>query len=150
MILTDEQIEEAIRHLEERKEKLSKLQALNEEVTLLELKAIAGPADIKLGVAKITEVVAEHYSLTTAAMHGASRHEHISKPRQEVFYLANKILHASKSEIARLFGKDHATVWHGIQVTEERISVDKAFQQHMKYTEEVCRRKLHLDQQPTQ
>jgi chromosomal replication initiator protein len=48
-------------------------------------------------------------------------------PRQTIMYLLRKHLNCTYANIGRMFGKDHSTVVHSIQVIEELLSYDRSY-----------------------
>ena len=77
---------------------------------------------MRQSIANILREVALDYGLTIAALTGQRRQQHITKPRQEVYYRAFiECAHLSYPEIARrIGGRDHTTVLHGVRAHCER------------------------------
>ncbi|MGD0110303.1 MAG: chromosomal replication initiator protein DnaA [Armatimonadota bacterium] len=66
-----------------------------------------------LSIARIQQLVAEHFSLTVPELTAPNRTQGVVHPRQIAMYLCRELLNASFPSIARAFGgKDHSTVIH--------------------------------------
>jgi len=80
---------------------------------------------VRQSIANILREVALDYGLTIAALTGQRRQQHITKPRQEVYYRAFiECAHLSYPEIARrIGGRDHTTILHGVRAHCQRIGI---------------------------
>jgi chromosomal replication initiator protein len=67
----------------------------------------------------ILEVAAEA-GVTSAELRGRSRKASYAGPRHLAMYRAKHEAKASLRKIARVFGRDHTSVLHGIRAAEER------------------------------
>jgi len=66
-----------------------------------------------LSIARIQQLVGEHFSLTVPELTAANRTQGVVHARQIAMYLCRELLNASFPSIARAFGgKDHSTVIH--------------------------------------
>jgi chromosomal replication initiator protein len=72
----------------------------------------------------IKKMVAEFYSVKIADMSSKDRSRSIAAPRQIAMFLCRKLTRASLPEIARAFGKTHATIMHGCTTVQDRIQLE--------------------------
>jgi len=67
----------------------------------------------------------EVYEISRADLLGERRTRKIARPRQRAMYVAKKLTGRSYPYIGERFGgRDHTTVMHACQMTEERIQSD--------------------------
>jgi chromosomal replication initiator protein len=76
----------------------------------------------------ITKVVCEHFSLRLQDLRSKRRTRNVALPRQLAMYFCRRLVGASYPHIGELFGRDHSTVMHAMDVTERRIKNDPGFQ----------------------
>lgn len=80
---------------------------------------------IKITAKEIIRVVSEYYGVLPIDIASARRTLKVLIPRQAVMYLARELTLMSLPQIgARLGGRDHTTVLHGIRKMQERINAD--------------------------
>lgn len=72
------------------------------------------------GIDLIAKHVANTTGLSIADLRGESRKRAVAWPRQAVYYLASQS-GKSSVQIAKWFGRDHASVLYGIKQVERRI-----------------------------
>jgi chromosomal replication initiator protein len=81
-----------------------------------------------LSIARIQQLVSEHFSLTVPELTAANRTHNVVHARQIAMYLCRELLNASFPSIARAFGgKDHSTVIHACSKIREEMN-DNAIQ----------------------
>lgn len=79
----------------------------------------------RITVKEIIRVVSEYYGVLPIDIASARRTLKVLIPRQAVMYLARELTLMSLPQIgARLGGRDHTTVLHGIRKMQERINAD--------------------------
>jgi chromosomal replication initiator protein len=85
--------------------------------------------DKPLTVDDILEKVCHHYNVTQQNVFSKSRKRDYVIVRQISMYLAQKHTKMTASRIGQLIGnRDHSTVIHSCNTVEQRLKVDKAFQ----------------------
>jgi len=139
MILSDEQIDEQIALLEQRKQKLMKIKNLEVEVAELEMRAMRSETDLKGSLLRIESAVAEHFNLSVPQLRSRARREYIALPRQIIFYIARHTTSAPSELIARIYGRDHGTVLYGDKAISDKMTIDAAILQTVKTLMEKCR-----------
>jgi chromosomal replication initiator protein len=85
------------------------------------------PAEISVPgsptIAKIQEVVAEHFNLTRAELVSKHRYERIVYPRHIAMYLAKQMTRHTFNAIGKRFGgRDHTTVLQAIRRIDDAIN----------------------------
>lgn len=138
MILTDEEIDEQLRLLNERKNKLMKLRKAQAEVDYLEARTVVADTDTKKDVCLIRSIVMEHYGLTLQEVNSNCKAEYITRPRQMMFYLCRFMTKSTLSEIGRMFGKDHGTVLCGVRRTRDFIDTMPGFKATVEMLQAKC------------
>lgn len=83
----------------------------------------------------IKEKVALYYEINPMHLTGASRTLRHLRPRQIAMYLCHKHMTVSVSEIARRFGRDHATVLHNLKVMENLLATDPEIKDDVAFIE---------------
>ena len=78
------------------------------------------------------QTVATYYGVTLADILSSQRTQTLVTPRQLAMYLSRKLTIKSLTEIAKAFGKTHATIHHGSQTILERIDVEPELQKAIK------------------
>ena len=73
----------------------------------------------------IQRVVAGHYGLRINDMSSKERPRSVAGPRQIAMFLCRKLTRASLPEIARAFGKTHATVVHACKTIQDRVQLEE-------------------------
>lgn len=81
----------------------------------------------KLTITDIQRYVAQKYDLKRWDLISESRQVHVVGPRQIAMYLSFRLLGRTKSEIGRLFRRDHTTVLHSVKMTKQRVLGDSAY-----------------------
>lgn len=69
------------------------------------------------------EGVAARHGFTRAAIMGRSRYKPLVHARQEAYWTVYKNTSFSYLAVARVFGRDHTTITHGINAHEKRMGV---------------------------
>ena len=77
------------------------------------------------------QTVASFYGVTLADILSTQRTQTLVTPRQLAMFLARKLTTKSLPEIAKAFGKTHATVHHGTQTIQKRIDVEPDLKKSM-------------------
>ena len=82
-----------------------------------------------LTIDEILEKVCQHYHVAPEDVSGKSRKRDFVVARQVSMYLAQKHTKMPASRIGKLIaGRDHSTVLHSCEKVEERMKVDRQFQ----------------------
>lgn len=85
-----------------------------------------------LTVEAVQKLIAASYKLKVNDLKVKSNKAEIVLPRQIAMFLCKEVMGISLPEIGRKFGgKHHSTVLHSIRKIEDKMSSDKAFQQHI-------------------
>jgi chromosomal replication initiator protein len=84
-----------------------------------------------LSINDIMQTVASFYGVTLADILSTQRTQTLVTPRQLAMFLARKLTTKSLPEIAKAFGKTHATVLHGTQTIQKRIDVESDLKKSM-------------------
>lgn len=72
-----------------------------------------GSEEQPLSIARVQQVVSQHFSISVADLTARKRTKEVVFPRQVAMYLCRQVLNSSFPSIARAFGgKDHSTVIH--------------------------------------
>ena len=88
--------------------------------------------DHPLTIDDIIEKVCTHYNVTPAAVNSKSRKRDYVVARQVTMFLAQKYTKMPASRIGRLVGnRDHSTVIHSCNKVEQRLKIDKKFNDEM-------------------
>ncbi|MCR5224425.1 MAG: chromosomal replication initiator protein DnaA [Bacilli bacterium] len=83
-------------------------------------------------LAKIRKVVAEFYDVTEESIKSKKRQANINKARQVGMYLASVTTEETIERIGLEFGRDHATVLHGVAKIESELKTDKELENEIK------------------
>lgn len=83
----------------------------------------------------IAETVASHYNIELSLLYGKSRKREISDARQLVMYFAKKNTQLSSTNIGMRLSRNHATVLHACKQVEQRLSIEKKFQEEVEAME---------------
>jgi chromosomal replication initiator protein len=79
----------------------------------------------RLTLARIRAAVTKHYGLLPTDLRSRRIMRRIAHPRQVAMYLCRELTERTIPEIAASFGgRDHSTVLHAINKTEERLRAD--------------------------
>ena len=88
--------------------------------------------DKPLTVDEIIETVCNHFNVSPSAVGGKSRKRDYVIVRQVSMYFAQKHTKMPASRIGQLIGnRDHSTVIHSCSTVEQRLKVDKVFQDEL-------------------
>lgn len=142
MILTDEEIDEQLRLLNGRKEKLLIMRKLQIEVDALEARTVSAGTNIKSDISVIRNIIMQHYDLTLHEINSRNKHEYIILPRQIVFYLSRRLTEATSTDIGRMFGKDHGTVLSGVQKIKDLMDTNSGLKATVESLEKECVKQL--------
>lgn len=134
-------IDAEIRALEQRKAKLTKLWHLRNEVSELEIAQMKG-SNSNLTVKIVCDEVCRQFNLTMELLFSSARPENITMPRQIVFYLTRELAKVPYAQIGKAFRKDHGTIIHGHQRTQERMDTDARFKSVVENLRATCKAKL--------
>ena len=74
-----------------------------------------------LSVEEIQTTVAKKFGVTIGQILSPDRPQSLITPRQLSMYIARKLTTKSLQEIAKAFGKTHATIIHGVKTIEARL-----------------------------
>ncbi|HEX6537191.1 MAG TPA: chromosomal replication initiator protein DnaA [Gemmatimonadaceae bacterium] len=92
-----------------------------------------------LNAATIQSAVAKEWSTTVDGLRSKSRTKQLTIPRQVAMYLIRDLLGMQLVEIGHAFGgRDHSTVIHSIEKTEEAMRTDESFKRRV----EMLRQRL--------
>lgn len=101
---------------------------LRAEVSSLRQKIEQGPPIItQPTVRRLVQVAAAEFGITELQLTSYCRARPFVVPRQVVMHVAATTLGHGVARIARVLGRDHSTVIHGVAVTAARIAADPAF-----------------------
>lgn len=108
---------------------------LNQEISVDLAKAVVANS-VKLNKRQVTfeliaEKVANHCNIDSALLYGQSRKREISDARQLLMYFAKKETQLSSTNIGLRLNRNHATVLHACKQIEQRITVEKSFQEEV-------------------
>ena len=79
----------------------------------------------------IAETVAKHCNVDSALLYGTSRKREISDARQLLMYFAKTETQLSSTNIGLRLNRNHATVLHACKQIEQRMSIEKPFQEEV-------------------
>ena len=108
---------------------------LNQDITVDLAKAVIANS-VRINKPQITfeliaEKVASFYNIDTADLYGKSRKREISDARQLLMYFAKNEAQLSSTNIGMRLSRNHATVLHACKQIEQRMSVEKKFQEEV-------------------
>jgi len=90
-----------------------------------------------LTIDDILEKVCQHYGVSQQQVFGKSRKRDYVQVRQVSMYLAQKYTKMPAARIGQLIGgRDHSTVLHSCNTVEQRLKVDKHFQDDLQSIEQ--------------
>ena len=72
----------------------------------------------------IQKTVADFYNIRVSDMSSKDRSRSLAAPRQVAMFLCRKLTRASLPEIAKSFGKTHATILHGCRTVQDRTQLE--------------------------
>lgn len=88
--------------------------------------------DRTLSVTAIQQAVGKEWSITVDGLRSKSRTKQLTLPRQVAMYLIRDLLGMQLVEIGNAFGgRDHSTVIHSIEKTEEALGKDPEFKRRV-------------------
>lgn len=73
-------------------------------------------------IPRITDVVCEHYHITSEDIRSKKKPKEIAYPRQVAMYMCRKMTEESLSNIGGYFGRDHSTVIHACNKIDEDLN----------------------------
>lgn len=85
----------------------------------------------KLTVGEIQKAVAQKYYVTLDQIVSPERTATLVTPRQLAMYIAKKFTNKSLPEIAKNFGKSHATIIHGVKTINKRLDVEPELRENL-------------------
>lgn len=98
--------------------------------------------DHPLTIDDILDTVCQHYNVSQQNVFSKSRKREYVQARQISMYLAQKFTKMPTSRIGQLIGgRDHSTVIHSCSAVEQRLKVDKAFNDELSSIETSFRLK---------
>lgn len=115
---------------------------LNQEISVDLAKAVVANS-VKLSKRQVTfeqiaEKVAQHCNIDPSLLYGQSRKREISDARQLLMYFAKRETQLSSTNIGLRLNRNHATVLHACKQIEQRLTVEKSFQEEVeKILEEI-------------
>lgn len=92
----------------------------------------------------IAETIAAHYNLDTDLIYSKSRKREINDARQLLMYFAKKEINLSSTNIGMRLARNHATVLHACKQIEQRLSVEKNFQQEISALESELKQAINV------
>lgn len=72
----------------------------------------------------VIKEVAAHYKIAVDDLLGDRRIQSFVTPRQLAMFICYKLCTQSKSDIGRVFGKSHGTIYHGVNSIQQQLDVD--------------------------
>ena len=91
------------------------------------------PADVRLGVGTIQQVVAKEWGVTTEGLKSKTRTKTLTVPRQVAMHLARELLGMQLVEIGSAFGgRDHSTVIHSLERVTEMVAEDHSLAERIR------------------
>lgn len=81
---------------------------------------------VKLGAYELVTQLAIDHSVAARAILSRDRNKYVVAARFHLWAVIRWTLDMSLQEMARLFGRDHTTIMHGIRVHESRIQAKEA------------------------
>lgn len=72
----------------------------------------------------IISVVSEHFDIPVSDIMSNKREQAIAIPRQIAMYLSRKYTTLSSEDLGKSFGRDHATILHGVEQISKKILVN--------------------------
>jgi len=75
---------------------------------------------------QLCELVAAHFGLSSAALMGARGSRRVCDARQIAMYVLRRHLGLGKTEIGKLFHRNHATVFHAVRKVDARMATNTA------------------------
>lgn len=108
---------------------------LNQDITVDLAKAVIANS-VRINKPQITfeliaEKVASFYNIDTSDLYGESRKREISDARQLLMYFAKNEAQLSSTNIGMRLSRNHATVLHACKQIEQRLSIEKKFQEEV-------------------
>ena len=85
----------------------------------------------KITIEEIQKAVATKYFVTMDQILSAERTASIVTPRQLAMYISKKFTTKSLPEIAKNFGKTHATIIHGVKAITTRLDVEPELKENL-------------------
>lgn len=93
---------------------------------------LGGAEPVTVTVDKIFATIEKNYGITKEEILGEKRSKEIVNARQISAYLIRNITEMSLPNIAKIYGKDHATILYSINQVEKKIRMDAIFEQEVK------------------
>ncbi|MGN0161306.1 MAG: chromosomal replication initiator protein DnaA [Lachnospiraceae bacterium] len=127
---------------------LNKLMAFSKisktEITLDKAKEvlhdlISPNAHREITVEYIIQIVADHFGITITDIISPKRKAEIAYPRQIAMYLCSECFNKTLTHIGKIMGKDHSTVYHGVEKIKDDIKNDES----TKNTIEILKKKIN-------
>lgn len=75
------------------------------------------------------ELSAAEFNVSVTDIMSIRRHKPVSCARHTAYWLARRVTILSYPDIGLRFDRDHATIWHGVQRTDERRLADHDFRE---------------------
>ena len=79
---------------------------------------------------EVIKEVSSHMCLDEKTFMGASRVRHIVMARNMAWYIFREYLGTTVTETARIFGKDHTTIIHGIKSFKNDMQTSDTYYEH--------------------
>ena len=125
--MSDDEIDQEIKVLLERRKKLLHLSTLRRQVNDLERGQSAAPVTILLNT--VIEVVAREFQIDPKLMMSKCRTEEVCVPRQTVSYVALRVAQIKPIQIAREFKVDHNTISNAVKAITARCETISGFRE---------------------
>lgn len=94
----------------------------------------------RMNVARIQEVVANHFHIPAAEMVSQRRARAVARPRQIAMFLTKELTIKSLPDIGKLFGnRDHTTVIHAVRTVKRLCDADAEFEADVEALREALR-----------
>ena len=121
---------------------------LNQDITVDLAKAVIANS-VRINKPQITfeliaEKVASFYNIDTSDLYGKSRKREISDARQLLMYFAKNEAQLSSTNIGMRLSRNHATVLHACKQIEQRLSIEKKFQEEVMAIESAIKQNVYV------
>ncbi len=89
----------------------------------------------------IIDIVCEHFDVNVSDIMSPKRDNYIAVPRQIAMFLSKRYTNQSSTDLAKIFGRDHSTIIHGVDKIEKQIKNDPSFEAQI----DTLIKKLNVD-----
>jgi chromosomal replication initiation ATPase DnaA len=139
--LTNEQLDQEIASLLERRKKLFTLSLLRREVNALE-QGKRPVTQILAAMNVIIEAVAQDFGIDRELMMSRDRHAYVAYPRMTVFYIALRLTSIRPCHLAREYKFDHSAISYASRAIGDKIDTDMEFRLRVENLVLACSEQL--------